>query len=503
MTNWLDRLTKRRVGAFDPTVKVLRTAAADAQRSRLPQMAAALSYRTIFGLLPVVVVALLVVRYMAAPDTQKQLIRDAMEYVGLSSIAIPQGEGRRAPAPSPEPGADGVGPPMPEGLLLALESAPNQNLDAWVEALVQRAESNVKFGAISSIGLVTLIYAAIAMVVEIERAFNQIFRVPRGRSWARRVINYWALLTLGTIGLATTFYVGAMFKTWAASLVGSTKAGSWLAEVGPFTLSLIGYGVTVTISTAALTIIYGTVPNTRVRAMPALAGAFLAALLWEAGKWGFGEYLTVASASNTRLYGSLALLPLFLLWVYVTWTIVLFGLQVTYQLQYGLKKTIAQPITELGPALVEPASALLVLSAVARAFQKGKPLTIAQIATEAGVQEGVAALVVGAVSERGLVHRLDRPDTPDHEPVYTLALPPGAIPADGILTIGFELAGVSGAHGDGADRGVIERLRRAQLDAAKGQTLASVAGLAAALPGGEGREAQVEASPSGVRPRTT
>ncbi|HWQ28598.1 MAG TPA: YhjD/YihY/BrkB family envelope integrity protein, partial [Dehalococcoidia bacterium] len=143
---------------------------------------------------------------------------------------------------------------------------------------------------------------------------------PAGRSWARRITQYWTLLTLGTILLFTTFYVGEKFKSWAADVGESTG----LMGRGPVALAVIGYSVTVVISTLLLLLAYLTVPNTKVRWRPALVGAFVAAVLWEAGKWGFTQYLRY-SAAYERIYGSIALIPLFLLWVYLTWLIVLLG----------------------------------------------------------------------------------------------------------------------------------------------------------------------------------
>ena len=484
------RLLGKEHAALDPTMRAFRDAAAEAQKSRLPQMAAALSYRTIFGLIPVLVVALVLVKAFTGPDEQAQLLKDATRFAGLHKIFVQSGPGEfsaggRPSVESTPPAEDPatlVGPPIPPDLAERL-AADAPELDAWVNALVVRAQSNIHLGAVGMVGFATLVYAALGMLVEIERAFNQIFRVPRGRSWVRRVTNYWTLLTLGTIGLAATFYVGAKFQDWAGRLV---EARGWEIGSGALTAAILGFAVTVAISTLLLTVVYETVPNTKVRPLPALAGAIIAAVLWEAGKWGFAEYLKYSN-SYARLYGSLALVPLFLFWVYVTWFIVLFGLAVTYQLQYGLKNRVAQPLSESGPSMVDPSASVVVMGALARAFQTGRTRTAAELAADTQLSEGVVAMVLGAMSERGLAHRVDRSDQPDAAPAYALARPPDAIPADRVMEIGFDLAGISAPTPAGVSgrTQVRDHFRKALIDAAKGQTLASLIG----LPAGSGQPA--------------
>ena len=453
----------------DPAVRALRDAATDAQRSRLPQMAAALSYRTIFGLIPILVVALVLVRAYTTKTDRDAIIAKGLEYAGVSAITIAEPAGS-----SP---ADFVGPPKPEEV--ALEAAKTAlrendlNLPQIIRGTIEKAESTVSFQAIGWIGFATLLYAAIAMLVEIELAFNQVFRVPRGRSWLRRVVNYWTLLTLGGIGLIATFYVGIQFQTWATRLA---ETRGWSPGSGTLTVQLIGYAVTVFISTAMLTLLYESIPNTRVKPVPALVGAFIAALLWEAGKFGFGQYLAYTSG-YAKLYGSLALIPLFLLWVYYTWLIVLFGLEVTYQLQHGRLKTRPQPLSDSGPVVVEPTGGLLVLAAMTRAMTAGTPQSVPALTLTTGLAEPAVSLVVSRFCERGLLHRVENPGRQDSaEPLYTLARTPGSIRIAEVLTIGFELAG-----GPESNQTVI-KLRKAQIDAAGAETLADAAGLSGDSP---------------------
>lgn len=464
------------------TVQVLRDAAADAQRSRIPQMAAALSYRTIFGLVPIIAIALWVLHKIVA-ERLNELVTQTIVYLGLDQIFVNQTASAAVLAAASKEQQQFVGP-QPEGISAqtvakvaeatkAAEVAVQQSLTGFVQDIVSRL-NGVSFKTIGIVGILMLVYASISMVVEVERAFNQIYRVPRGRSVSRRLTNYWTLLTLGPIGLCATFFVGQQVQAWVVGWTGMGGFGS-----GATTLTVALFVVQLAISTGVLVLVYLVVPNTKVRFFPALAGAVIAALAFEAGKFGFGRYVEFsASQSYARLYGSLALIPLFLLWVYVNWMIVLFGLQVAYELQFGRTNTRAQPLMDTGPMIVEPAAGLVVMTSAARAFTSGATQTVPEMVKATGLPDPVVRLVVSRLAERGLLHRVERAEEGTEE-AYALAKSPAAVRIGDILAIGFEISDAAGgkAVGGPSVNPTLERMRRAQIDAAGSETLAESAGI--------------------------
>lgn len=471
--------------AFNPTVALLRNATAEAQRSRLPQMAAALSYRTVFGLIPVMVVALVAMKMFFTTDNEiADVLNQGLRYSGLSSIAAPAppevfgppappGESTGEMVPAGEaakpigPEAAGAtasangGPPPP-----AVNTAAQERLDGWIKDLVSRA-SSVNFQAIGLIGAVALLYAAISMLVEVERAFNQIYRVPSGRSWLRRFVNYWALLCFGGVGLFLSFLVTRRFSAELLRVASYAGADNNSAVL----LAAAGYISTVMISTALFMLVYTVVPNTRVKPGPAAAGAFIAALLWEAGKWGFTQYLSF-STGYAKLYGSIALVPLFLLWVYVTWCIVLFGLNIAYYLQHGRYRTAPQPSELLAPAIVDPAATLAIMAAMARRFESGQPADAPALAQGLSIQPVLAAQMLERLSEAGLIHRVHG----DGDGRFVLSRPPERIDAAEVVKIGEELLGPAAEAGNP----VLQTMREARAALVRGRTLASF--LVAPLP---------------------
>jgi len=167
---------------------------------------------------------------------------------------------------------------------------------------------------------IIIVWVALALLGTIERAFNNIYHVPRGRSFIRRIVNYWTLLTLGPLLLALGMYVTARFTP-----VGRIQT-SIIQHVGPVVLSYI-------ISSLAFFFLYFVLPNTRVSAKASVWGAIVAALVWSVVKWLFGFYVTRYQPYST-IYGTLGLIPLSVLWIYISWLIVLFGLQLTFTTQH-------------------------------------------------------------------------------------------------------------------------------------------------------------------------
>jgi membrane protein len=175
---------------------------------------------------------------------------------------------------------------------------------------------SISAGSITIIGLVFVIWAAIVLIVTIEMAFNRVYNVPRGRSIYQKILTYWAMLTLGPL------LIGALI--FAHTFYGSRIGFDLMNYVAP----IFPYLVTV----AGLFALYFLIPNTWVTPAAALWGAMVASLIWNAAKWGFGIYVTRLIPYST-IYGILGLVPLAVLWIYVSWLIVLFGLELTYTTQ--------------------------------------------------------------------------------------------------------------------------------------------------------------------------
>lgn len=165
-------------------------------------------------------------------------------------------------------------------------------------------------GELTLPGMVLLILTALLLIVRIERAFNLIWRVPAARSLRDRIVMYWSVLTLGPLALGAAIALSAqpIFEQYT---LGFTSASGWRG-LGIFGLSWLGF-----------TIMFMLVPNRRVHISYAAVGAFLSALLFAIAKKVFVTF--VANASFNVIYGTLAVLPIFLFWLYLVWIVVLLG----------------------------------------------------------------------------------------------------------------------------------------------------------------------------------
>ncbi|GAB6389571.1 virulence factor BrkB family protein [Stutzerimonas marianensis] len=189
-------------------------------------------------------------------------------------------------------------------------------------------------------GVGFLMATALMMLLTIEKAFNLIWRVRQPRRGMSSFLLYWAILSLGPLLLGAGFAM-------------STYITSLSLISGPH--ALIGAGTVLKImplvfSVAAFTLIYAAVPNTRVPLRHAAVGGLFTAVLFEAAKQAFGLYVSYFP-SYQLIYGAFAAVPLFLLWVYLSWMIVLFGAELVCGLsssQQWRRRALPRLIVMLG-----------------------------------------------------------------------------------------------------------------------------------------------------------
>ncbi len=178
-------------------------------------------------------------------------------------------------------------------------------------------------GRLSAAGIIGLGVSAIMLLVTIETALNLVFRVARPRSPLARLFVYWTLLTLGPLLIGASLSLQGyftLFNTWAAGATGATTMGATLMAPVPTLLSI-----------AAFTVLYALVPNRLVKPRDALAGGITAGLLFAVLRWGFALYVLRSGAYST-IYGAVAVVPIVLFWMFLSWAVVLVGAEITASL---------------------------------------------------------------------------------------------------------------------------------------------------------------------------
>ncbi|MFV1851367.1 MAG: YihY family inner membrane protein [Thalassospira sp.] len=173
-------------------------------------------------------------------------------------------------------------------------------------------------GQMTAIGTIILAMTAIMLLGSIEGAMNEVFRVTSPRKFLSRLVVFWTLLTIGPmllgLSLSIASYIFAMRHT-----VGAENLGNHIGQL-TFLVPFI-------LSSAAFSLLFIGMPNRSIEIVDGLAGGVVSAALFEALKKGFGFYVTTFPTYQT-IYGAVAIVPIFLLWMYLTWIVILLGAQV-------------------------------------------------------------------------------------------------------------------------------------------------------------------------------
>ena len=264
------------------------------EKNHAGRQAAALSYHTVFGIVPLAIVTLLIFQsfpaYSNVAENLKSLVYDQLN---LSNIEITTDEEK------------------PEE---------TRKLTEELDGIVNKFFAGVNKGSITLFSVVIIVWAALSLLSTIEKAFNHIWHVARGRNFLQRIISYWALLTLGPLLLGAGIYIATPHMTIA------WFQETFLKDIAPILLSYI-------VAVIAFFLLYFVLPNTKVKTKAAIWGAAVGALVWIAAKSAFGYGITELKLYST-VYGVMALVPMTVFWIYVTWLTVLFGLQLTFTTQH-------------------------------------------------------------------------------------------------------------------------------------------------------------------------
>jgi len=176
-------------------------------------------------------------------------------------------------------------------------------------------------GNLTGVGILFLIFTSTMLLYEVEITFNGIWQVQEKRTLMARITIFWTVMSLGPIliglGLSVTapYFAGVLTGDGAAA-----QSIGLLAYLLPITLEIAGFGL-----------LYMSLPNVQVAFRHAAIGGVIAGLLFEVLKFGFGVYIRNFAAYDA-IYGALSALPVFLIWTYLSWAVILFGGVVTAEL---------------------------------------------------------------------------------------------------------------------------------------------------------------------------
>jgi membrane protein len=251
-------------------------------------------------------------------------------------------------------------------------------------------------GTVGLVGLTFLLVVSLFLFLSVENAFNDVWHAPKSRPLYRRLLTFYAVITLAPALLALGSILGdRILVSLGVATLGATISSlvSWLLVV------------------VALTLMYKLLPHTHVRIRFAVMSAVCAAIVFQLARYGFNMYVDMMYTGSVRykLYGSFALIPIFFLWVYISWIIILSGVSMSYILQnrIRLERDFDRSRKSGLPIHGPPTGSLLscIFLVIARQFTRfGGDITLRQIADTLKIDEVTLDRSIAVLSEHGLVY---------------------------------------------------------------------------------------------------
>jgi membrane protein len=325
-----------------------RVAGKSIAQENIPRMAASLSYTSLLALVPLISIALAILAAFPAFDgVRSRMIGWAMETFLPYKISEVQ-----------------------------------ERIEAFVGAAA----------GLTAIGVVGLAVTAIMLLVTIETALNTIFQVEKPRHPVARILVYWAVLTIGPLLMGVSFSLSS-YLVAARSLVNHdviSPITGLLPALGPHILTLL-----------AMSLLYLLVPNRPVRLRHAAVGGVVATVLSAGLRQGFLFYVTSGQSYET-LYGALAVLPIFLIWMYLSWMVVLLGAVTAANLpNWHTARRLEREGAD--PAGLRLGLALATLVTLARAHVAGGPVDRRSLSVKIGASENRLGEVLRTLHQADLV----------------------------------------------------------------------------------------------------
>jgi membrane protein len=308
--------------------------------------AAALTYVSIFSLVPMAVVGLVLLRQLAEESFERRL-----EHLVLRLLS----------------------PGLAESTLTT------------IRGILTDASARVAGG----VGFVALVIAAIPLIKMFDAALNEVWSVRENRPYAVRVLVWLAALITIPLLLGTAVSANSLLRRF-------------LTESGiPFRVEIL-WVVALSTAIGALTMLYVVTPNCRVRWIYAFIGAAMAGIVWTALRAGFASFAAQAFRYSV-LYGSLGAIPLFLLWLYLSWLVVLAGARLAYALQNARFQSI-WPVLVSHPRGRELAAVRVVQHLTRAWLEQEHAPDRASLAREIELPEDVVQPILEALRDADLVH---------------------------------------------------------------------------------------------------
>jgi membrane protein len=258
--------------------------------------------------------------------------------------------------------------------------------------------ANTKGGLIAGVGIILLLWSIIKLLSSIENSFNDIWGIKRDRTWTRKITDYLSIMLIGPIFIIISGGLTIWLKTSLNDVASNVELITPIQIVflKLFSFSLIW---------AMFVFLYMALPNTKVTFKVSAFGSLIAAILFELLQWAYVSS-QIGVAQYNKIYGSFAALPLFLIWIQYTWFVVLYGAELTSATQNVEHYELENDINNISDRY-KRVIALMIANQVVKNFTEGKTaLTSHEIATKLDLPLRLAKLIINEFIETGVLNEV-------------------------------------------------------------------------------------------------
>jgi len=278
---------------------------------------------------------------------------------------------------------------------------------------------NTKGGIIAGIGLAALFWAVIKVLSQIERSFNEIWEIKKQRTPVRKISDYLSIMLISPVFIIMSGSVTVFITTQITHITEKISLLGFFSPVIFFFLKSIPFFLI----WALFTFIYIIMPNTRVNLKSGLLAGVVAGSLYQFLQWGYIDFQILIAKQNA-IYGSFAALPLFLIWMQLSWLIVLIGAEISFAHQNADTYEFEQDCSRISASFKRLLS-LHISHLLIKRFSKGeKPLIAAEIANTLEIPIRLARLLLNELVESRIVSAIDINDgkDPSYQPACDINL---------------------------------------------------------------------------------
>lgn len=268
----------------------------------------------------------------------------------------------------------------------------------WLLEFSQSLLKTASGGIVAGVGLIILLYTVIIVFDSVESSFNDVWQVKRSRSWSRKFSDYFAMMFIAPLFFIMASIITVFLQSEVVSFVEGFILGQYLSPVLIFMAKLTPY----LLIWIMFLILYMVMPNTNVRFKSALIAAVIAGTLFQLAQW-YYIYFQVGVSRYNAIYGTFAALPLLMLFIRLSWVIVLFGAEISYAFQNVENYEFESESSRISPFNKKLLS-LYVMQLLIKNFMTGeKPMTSEQVAQNLHIPNKLVRAILNDLSSVSLV----------------------------------------------------------------------------------------------------